>query len=145
MRNLKLLIVFVALAGFPAAALASTPATQSQRTALMSASGDSRVPARCVTALISTADRSFAEVYLTGLWGAGRRMPPGCARYAANGVTIFQYRAGRWHAVTAGSSFVTSGGGCRVPHVAIPVVRDFRLCGSRTPHIAGIRSANRRR
>jgi hypothetical protein len=57
-----------------------------------------------------------------------------CERYAANGVTIFHYRARRWHLVTAGSSFVTRTGGCRVPDVPKPLVKDFRLCGSRTPH-----------
>ena len=135
MRYLRTFIVLVALLGFPVAALASAPATQSQKKALMRAWGASRVPARCVTALISTADRSFAEVYFTGLWGAGQRLPRGCEKYAANGVTIFRYRTGHWRSVTAGSSFVTSTGGCRVPHVPKPVVKDFRLCGSLTPHV----------
>lgn len=133
MRYFRPLIVLGAVVGLPAAAFASKPATPSQKRALISAAGESRVPARCLTALISTADRSFGEVYFTGLWGAGQRMPRGCAKYAANGVTIFHYRAGHWRFVTAGSSFVTSTGGCRVPHVPTPVVKDFRLCGSLTP------------
>jgi len=133
-RYLRPLIALVALVGFPAAAFASTPATQNQKRALMRAERVTRVPARCLTALISTADRSFAEVYFTGLWGVGHRLPHGCEKYAANGVAIFHYRAGHWHSVTAGSSFVTSTGGCRVPHVPKPVVEDFRLCGSLTPH-----------
>jgi hypothetical protein len=134
-RYLKSLLVLVALGGLPAAAFASTPATPSQKTALLKAAGDSRVPARCLTARISSADRSFAEVYFTGLWGAGQRLLRGCERYAANGVSIYHYRAGRWHFVTAGSSFVTGRGVCRVPHVPTPVVADFRLCGSLTPHL----------
>jgi hypothetical protein len=133
-RYLRPLIVLGAVVGSSTAAFASTPATQSQKRALMRAAGDSRVPARCLTALISTADRSFAELYFTGLWGAGQRMPRGCEEFVANGVTIFHYRAGHWRFVTAGSSFVTSTGGCRVPHVPTPVVKDFRLCGSLTPH-----------
>lgn len=72
MRSLRALIVLAVLVGFPAAALASTPASQSVKRALMKAAGD--------------------------------------------------------------SSFVTSSGGCRVPHVPAPVVTDFRLCGSLTPH-----------
>jgi hypothetical protein len=130
----RTLLVLATVVGFPAAALASTPANQKQKIALTKAAGESRVPARCLTAVISTADPSFAEVYFTGLWGAGQRMPRGCAKFAANGVTIFHDRAGRWRFVTAGSSFVTSTGGCRVPHVPTPVVKDFRLCGSLTPH-----------
>ncbi|HTX08303.1 MAG TPA: hypothetical protein VME22_06805 [Solirubrobacteraceae bacterium] len=134
MRYVRPLIVLVGLLGFPAAAVASAPATQSQKRALEKALGDGQVPARCLTARISTANRSFAEIYFTGLWGAPRPMPSGCEKYAANGVSIFRYRAGRWRGVTAGSSFVTSSGGCRVPHVPKPVIEDFRLCGSLTPH-----------
>jgi len=133
-RYVRPLIVLVGLLGFPAAAVASAPATQSQKRALEKALGDGQVPARCLTARISTANRSFAEIYFTGLWGAPRPMPSGCEKYAANGVSIFRYRAGRWRGVTAGSSFVTSSGGCRVPHVPKPVIEDFRLCGSLTPH-----------
>jgi hypothetical protein len=144
MRYLRAVIVLVALVGFPAAAFASTPATQSQKRALTKAAGDTRVPPRCLTARISTADRSYAEVYFTGLWGAGQRMPSGCGKYAANGVTIFHARAGHWHSVTSGSSFVTSSGGCRVPHVPTPVVTDFRLCGSLTPRLDHLGQAPRR-
>lgn len=136
MRYLKPLIALAVLAAFPTLALASKPASQVQKRALMRASGDSRVPAHCITARISTADPSFAEVYFTGLWGPGQRMPRGCERYAANGVSILQNRARRWHAVTAGSSFVTSTGRCQVPHVPRSVVEDFRLCGSLTPRAA---------
>jgi hypothetical protein len=132
-RYLKLSIALAVFAGFPAVALASRPATPSQKRALMRAFGDGRVQARCLTARISTADPSFAEVYFIGLWGAGQQMPPGCERYAANGVTILRYHAGRWLTVTAGSDFATTTGGCRVPHVPKPVVEDFRLCGSLTP------------
>jgi hypothetical protein len=56
-------------------------------------------------------------------------MPAGCAKYAANGISIFHYRAGRWRFVTAGSSFVNSDGTCGVPHVPRAVIKDFRLCG----------------
>jgi hypothetical protein len=137
-RHLRPLVVLVTLGGFPAVALASTPATQSQKRSLIRAAGDNRVPARCLTARISTANRSFAEFYFTGLWGAGQRMPRGCAKYAANGVTIFHYRAGRWRSVTSGSSFITGNGVCQVPHVPKPVVEDFRLCGSLTPHTLNV-------
>ena len=134
MRYLRPLIVLTVLVGFPAAAFASRPATQSQKRTILAAAGFSGVPTRCLTVRISTANASFSEAYFTGLWGAGQRLPKGCDKYAANGVTILHYRVGRWHAVTSGSSFVTNTGGCRVPHVPNPVVKDFRLCGSLTPH-----------
>lgn len=140
MRYLKPLIVMVAVAWLPTAAFASKPATQAQKAALVRAFGDSKAPARCITARISTANPAFAEVYFTGLWGAGQRMPRGCESYAGNGVTILRHHAGRWHAVTAGSSFATSTGGCLVPHVPKPVVEDFRLCGSLTPHAGAVRT-----
>lgn len=130
MRYLRPLLALLSLAALPAAAFASTPASQSQRGALLRAFGDSGVPARCLTTLVSTTDRSFAEVYFTGLWGAGQPVPAGCGRYAANGVTIFHYSSGHWRFVTAGSSFVTGTGSCGVLHVPTPVVEDFGLCGS---------------
>jgi hypothetical protein len=123
LRYLRLLIVLAVFAGFPAVAFAYKAATPAQKRALVRAFGGSRVPARCITARISTANPSFAEVYFTGLWGAGQHMPPGRERYAANGVTIFRSDAGRWRAVTAGSDFATTAGGCRVPHVPTPVAR----------------------
>ena len=137
MRYLKLLAVVSALVAFPAAAFGAKPATPSQKTALLKAAGVSRAPARCLTARTSTANPSFAEVYFTGLWGTGRqRMPAGCGKYAANGVTILQHRAGHWHAVTSGSSFVTNSGACKVPRVPKAVVKEFRLCGSLSPQSA---------
>jgi len=128
-RHLKLGLVLLALLVFPAVALASAPASKTQRTALLKAFGDKQAPARCLTTLISTANRSWGAVYFTGLWVPARKMPRGCAKYAANGITIFHYRVGRWRAVTAGSSFVNSNGTCGVPHVPRAVIKDFRLCG----------------
>lgn len=137
MRYLRALIVLVALVAFPATAFAYKPATQSQKKALMGAAGDSRVPARCVTAFVSTANRSWAEIFDTGLWQPGpKRVPHGCEKFDANGVSILHYRAGHWHGVTSGSDFATSTGGCHVPHVPKAVVSDFRLCGSLKPQTA---------
>lgn len=130
MRHLRPLLIVLALMMVPAVALAAKPATGRQKTALLRAFGDSPTPAHCLTALVSTANRSWGEVYFTGLWGAHQRMPRGCEKYAANGVTIFHVRHGRWHMVTSGSSFVSNGGRCRVPGVPKAVVKDFRLCGS---------------
>lgn len=129
MRRVKLGLVLLALLAFPAVALASKPASTSQKAALLKAFGDKQAPARCLTALISTSNRSWGAVYFTGLWVPARKMPPGCAKYAANGITIFHYRAGRWRFVTAGSSFVNSNGKCGVAHVPKAVIKDFHLCG----------------
>lgn len=129
MRHVKLGLVLLALLAFPAVALASRPASTSQRAALLKAFGDKQAPSRCLTVLISTSNRSWAALYFTGLWVPARKMPPGCAKYAANGITIFHYRAGRWRFVTAGSSFVNSSGKCGVPRVPKAVIKDFRLCG----------------
>jgi hypothetical protein len=128
-RHVKLGLVLLALLAFPTVALASKPASASQKAALLKAFGDKQAPARCLTALISTPNRSWGAVYFTGLWVPARKMPAGCAKYAANGISIFHYRAGRWRFVTAGSSFVNSDGTCGVPHVPRAVIKDFRLCG----------------
>jgi hypothetical protein len=128
-RHVKLGVVLLTLLAFPAVAVASKSASKSQRAALLKAFGDKQAAARCLTTLISTANRSWGAVYFTGLWVPARKMPPGCAKYAANGITIFHYRSGRWRAVTAGSSFVNSNGKCEVPQVPKAVIKDFRLCG----------------
>jgi hypothetical protein len=66
-------------------ALAHRPATRSEKAALTRAfnrSAHEHVPERCLDAVVSTANTTWAEVYFKGL------MPHGCERYAANGVSI---------------------------------------------------------
>jgi hypothetical protein len=131
MRYAKLALVIAVVGVFPAVAIAHRLANPTQKAALTrafrtSANGEP-VPERCLTVEISTANSSWAQVSFA--FGRNGRLPSGCLKYAANGVSIFQSRAGRWHFVTAGSDFAKPNGGCGVPHVPKRVVSDFKLCG----------------
>lgn len=74
MRYLKPLLVALLLAGIPAAALASQPATRGQKAAVLRALGNRATPSRCLTVRVSTANRSWAELYSSPT-GAGAACP----------------------------------------------------------------------
>jgi hypothetical protein len=126
MRYFKVLLVFAALAVFPAIALAHKAPTKSQRTALNAAFNKyvhAPVPANCLRYWVSTAASGWADVAFSP------HFPKSCTKYASNGDVIFHLVSGKWKYVIAGSSFVNSNGTCGVPHVPKAVVKDFRLCG----------------
>jgi hypothetical protein len=129
MRLIKWLAAIVAVAAFPAVALASKPANSRQSAALykaVKAHDPAGIPERCLRFTISTANRSWADV---GLKVTSKGVARGCSKWGFNGVTIFHYRSGRWHYVTEGSSFIGQGGGCsltgRIPRA---VIKDLGLC-----------------
>jgi hypothetical protein len=135
MRKLvKLLIVTVALGVLPASALAHRGANKAQRSALtraaraLSPTGSStrHTPERCLKFAISTPETSWAAVQT--FVGRNGHVPPGCEKYAANGVVIFHFESGGWRFVTEGSDF-SNGNRCVIPHVPKRVVADFKLCG----------------
>lgn len=127
MRYLRSVAVIVALAAFPAVALASRPATRGQRNGLYKAfkklNHVHTTPARCLTFRVSTAESGWANVTFNGAHSAH-----GCLAYGFNGATIYHNVRGQWRFVTEGSSFVGSNGKCSVPHVPLKVARDFKLC-----------------
>jgi hypothetical protein len=52
-----------------------------------------------------------------------------CAKFVADGVVLFRYRAGKWRFVTAGSSFRSGNGSCALSKtVPRTVIADFKLC-----------------
>lgn len=126
MRYLKVLLVFAALAVYPAIALAHKAPTKSQRTALAKAFGSyvhEAVPANCLHYWVSTARSGWADVAFSPT------LPKSCIKFASNGDVIFHLVRGKWKFVIAGSSFVNSNGTCSVRGVPKPVVNDFKLCG----------------
>jgi hypothetical protein len=130
MRYIKPLLVLAVLGAYPATALAHRAPTTRERAALVKAFDRyvrEPVPARCLKEEISTASRSWAQVQF-GFDKHGH-LPAGCAKFAANGVVLFHFRAGRWRFVTAGSSFINSNGSCGLTgKVPRKVIADFRLC-----------------
>ncbi|MGZ4167219.1 MAG: hypothetical protein ACXVR1_01220 [Solirubrobacteraceae bacterium] len=52
-----------------------------------------------------------------------------CAKFVADGVVLFHYRAGQWRYVSAGSDFRNGNGGCSLTGtVPRRVIADFKLC-----------------
>jgi hypothetical protein len=126
MRHLRWLAVVVAVCAYPAVALAHRAPTRGQKTALTKAFDGyvkKSIPDRCLRYEVSTANPAYAEVAFAA------KLPHACLKDAADGVVIFHLTGGKWRYVTAGSSFITDGGGCDVPHVPKNVVSDFKLCG----------------
>jgi hypothetical protein len=129
MRYVKLLVVCVVIGAYPTAlALAHRGASRQERAALTRAFNaplSRSVPEKCLRFLISTLDTAWATI---GFNETSTGPPRGCAKYAADGVTIFHHHAGRWHEVGSGSSFVGANGRCTVPGVPKQVSHDLRLC-----------------
>jgi len=130
MKSLKVLLVLAVLGAYPAVALAHRKPNKTQRAALVKAfnrGAKTPTPAKCLSEEISTVNTSWAWVEF-GFDSSGH-LPSGCLKFAANGRTIFHFKAGKWRFVTAGSSFVDSNGGCSLNKKMPPkVVKDLGLC-----------------
>lgn len=130
MRYVKVLIVVAVLGAYPAVALAHKAPSKSQRSALVGATDGylhESVPGKCLREEISTADASWAEVGFA--FGKAGHPPAGCAKFAADGVILFHFRAGRWRFQGAGSDFRNGNGGCSLSKkVPSKVIADFKLC-----------------
>jgi hypothetical protein len=130
MKYVKVLIVLAVLGAYPALALAHKAPTTSQRTALVRATDSylhEPIPGKCLREEISTPTTSWAQVHFAP--GPNGHLPVICAKFVADGVIVFHYRAGQWRFVTAGSSFRTGNGGCAL-NKTVPrkVIADFKLC-----------------
>jgi hypothetical protein len=87
-----------------AGAWARRPATVPERAAVVRALEGRAYPPKCAVVYISTVNRTWASEDWIG--ETGRRIPAGCQKYAANGITIAHVARHHWRAVTAGSSFM---------------------------------------
>ncbi len=130
MRYVKVLLAMAVLGAYPAVALAHKAPSKGQRSGLVRATDGylhESVPAKCLREEISTADASWAEVGFA--FGRAGHPPAGCARFAANGVILFHFRAGRWRFEGAGSDFRNGNGGCSLSgKVPRKVISDLALC-----------------
>ena len=90
-------------------------ATSAERTAV---ARKFHAPAKCAIVYISTVDKHWASYHFDD----ATFKDPDCAKVAADGVAILQFRGSSWHMVTAGSSF-----SCPVRKVPARVVKDLRV------------------
>jgi hypothetical protein len=85
------------------------------------------LPAACAKVRVSTVTKKPK-------WGSVAFLPSGpatCQPLASNGVTVVMKSSGRWHFVTAGSSFSCSDLYAQVPK---PVAQDLRVkCSNQIP------------
>jgi hypothetical protein len=130
MRYVKVLIVLAVLGAYPAVALAHKAPNKRQRTSLVRATDSylhEPIPGKCLREQISTANTSWAEVGFA--FGKAGHPPAGCAKFAADGVILFHFRAGQWRFEAAGSSFRDANGGCALSKtMPRKVIADFKLC-----------------
>jgi hypothetical protein len=121
--KLSRVVVLLVVAGalIPAAALAHRRATKAERSAVLAAvvrQGQlSKGQAACQFVTISTANHYYA----TTTWPA--RLSRACMRVAANGVIIEHRTARGWQFVTVGSGFR-----CPIKGVPTRVARDLGVC-----------------
>ena len=114
-------VLLLAAALMPAAALAHRRATKTERTSILAAVVRqrqlSRAQAACQAVTISTVSQNYAAM----TWP--RKLSRACLRVAANGV-IIEHRARR------GWQFVTVGSDLRCPIEGVPtrVARDLGIC-----------------
>ncbi|HEX3689099.1 MAG TPA: hypothetical protein VHV28_05355 [Solirubrobacteraceae bacterium] len=130
MKYVKMLIVLAVLGAYPAVAIAHKAPTKHQRMALVRTTDSylhEPIPGKCLSEEISTPNMSWAEVHFAP--GPNGHLPVICAKFAANGVILFHFRAGQWRFEAAGSSFRNANGGCALSKT-IPrkVITDFKLC-----------------
>ena len=132
MKYLKVLMVLAVLGAYPAVALAHKKPSKSQQAALVKAfnkavKAPSPIPVKCLREEISTVNASWAWVEFA--FDRKGHLPSGCLKFAANGQTIFHFRAGRWHWVTSGSDFQNPNGGCSLDNkMPRKVIKDLGLC-----------------
>jgi hypothetical protein len=117
-------VLVVAVALVPAAALAHRSATRAERAEIVAAVVRQRelshAQAACQVVTISTVNRNYAAV----TWPA--KLSRACVRVAANGVIIEHRTTRGWRFVTVGSAFR-----CPIKGVPTPVARDLSVCA---PH-----------
>lgn len=128
MRYVKVLLALAMLGAYPAVAFAHKAPNKRQQAALvkaLDAYAHEPVPGRCLKESISTANTSWAEVR----FAFPTHIPAVCAKFVADGVVLFRYRAGKWRYVSAGSDFRNGNGGCSLTGI-VPrkVIADFKLC-----------------
>jgi hypothetical protein len=114
MRRVTIILAVIAAAlssGTPAA-LGSRDATATERAALAQAFG---VPRRCLTMRVATVRPGWASV-------AFKKVTGSCARYAADGVTVYRRIDDIWHQRFAGSSW-----SCPIRGVPEGVRKDLAL------------------
>ncbi|MFZ1996051.1 MAG: hypothetical protein WAU75_18210 [Solirubrobacteraceae bacterium] len=130
MTYVKVLMVLAVLGAYPAVALAHRAPSKSQRTSLVRTTDSylhEPIPGRCLREEISTANASWAEVGFA--FAKAGHLSALCAKFAADGVILFHFRAGRWRFEAAGSSFRNANGGCALSHtMPRTVIADFKLC-----------------
>jgi hypothetical protein len=85
------------------AATARRLASSNERTAVIADLAGRGYPPKCAVVYVSTVNQNWASDEWVG--ETGRRVPSGCQKYAANGITIAHIEHGHWRAVTAGSAF----------------------------------------
>jgi hypothetical protein len=130
MRYVKVSLALAVLGVYPAVALAHKAPSKSQRTALVKATDSylhEPIPGKCLKEEVSTANTSWAEIHFA--FDKNGHLPVLCAKFAADGVILFQHRSGHWHFEAAGSSFRNGNGSCSLTKV-VPrnVIADFKLC-----------------
>jgi hypothetical protein len=86
-----------------ALAFARRQANTKERAAVVRAVQGPAYPPRCAVVYISTANRTWASEDWIG--ETGRRVPSGCEKYGANGISIVHVEHRQWRVVTAGSAF----------------------------------------
>jgi hypothetical protein len=76
-----------------------------------------RIQGFCARVFVSTVDARWTSLDFPE--------PPSkpCEMYTADGIALFHWRHGRWHFVTAGSSFR-----CPIRGVPMRVAHDFKVC-----------------
>jgi hypothetical protein len=124
------LIAIAVLGAYPAVALAHKAPTKRQQSALVKAADSylhEPIPGRCLKEEISSANASWSEIGFA--FDKAGHPPAGCAKFAADGVLLFHYRAGLWRFQAAGSSFRNGNGTCALSKtVPRKVIADFKLC-----------------
>jgi hypothetical protein len=113
-RRVTVILAVLAVAGgaLVPVALASRAPTAPERAALAQAL---RVPRRCLRMRVATVRPGWATV-------AFKRVTGNCARYAADGVTVFRRIDDVWHMRFAGSSW-----SCPIKGVPEVVRKDLKL------------------
>src|ERR1700743_1475182 len=110
-----LLIVGLLLSLGAGSADARRRATSGERAAI---AAKFHAPGKCAIVYISTVDQRWA----TYRFNSDLYKDADCQPYAADGVTILQFRGSTWHMVTAGSAF-----DCPVPKTPAKVVKDLHV------------------
>lgn len=111
------LLALLAVA-LPSAALARIAVSGADKTPVVRAALGATVPRQCAAVYVSSVNGSWASATFDPQHGWSAR----CSKFGSNGVVVLHRVHGRWHMVTAGSSFT-----CPIRHVPAAVARDLRI------------------